>query len=322
MSNARTKNAEPLWRRLRMTLLEVPATRLALAIVPRLPRGAVLGLARFAANAGYACSPAMRRLGLTNLDLAFGDTKTPAEKRRILRESMRNFMLVLLDMIWFSRDSVARLQRWFRAAPSLQAVMAQREATVGITGHFGNWELTGRYWAEQTGGLMSVAMPLKNPAVDKLVTRVRQLNNQIVVPRDGALRKLVGFLRAGGTIGLLLDQNTPPREGGIFANFFGKPVAVSPAAGVLATMTRARILFGYTLPQPDGTYLAEAPRAIAAAEISAMDRKTATADLTQRITEFYEEAIRAHPECWLWTYRRWRYMPPGAVREDFPYYAK
>ena len=313
---------DPLWRRLRMAWVEAPATRLGLAIVPRLSRGAVLRLARSLANVGYVCAPAMRRLGLTNLDLAFGDTKTPAEKRRILRESMRNFMLVLLDMIWFSHDPVARMARWFRAAPNMQAAMAEPGATVAVTGHFGNWELTGRYWAEQTGGLMSVAMPLKNPAVDQLVMRVRHLNKQTVIPRDGALRKLIGYLRGGGSIGLLLDQNTRPRDGGIFVNFFGKPVAVSPAGGLLATMTHARIIFACTRPQADGTYLGETPRVIPAAEVSAMNRKTATTDLTQRITGFYEEAIRAHPECWLWTYRRWRYVPPGATRADFPYYAQ
>ena len=302
--------------------LEAPFTRLGLATIPRLPRRAVLGLARFLGRAAYVFSARSRRLGLANLDLAFGDTKTAAEKRRILRESMRNFSLVMLDLLWFSRDSAARMERWFKTAPSMQESLSSPVARVGVTGHFGNWELTGRYWALRTGSIMSVAMPLKNPAVDALLLGAREKNSQQIIAREGALKKLVRFLRDGGTVGLLLDQNTAPEEGGVFVEFFGKPVAVSPAAGILAPMTGAEILFGYALPRPDGTYLGETPHAISPAEIAALDRATAAQELTQRITAFYEEAIRARPECWLWSYKRWRHMPAGMPTAGFPYYAK
>lgn len=302
--------------------LEAPLLRLALEVVPRLPRRVVLALARGGGAAAYLFSKRTRRLGLTNLDVAFGDQKTPAEKRRILRESLRNLALVLLDLLWFSRDSEARMARWFVAAPNLEAALTVPGARVGVTGHFGNWELVGRYWALRTGKMMSVARPLKNLAVDQLIQRAREDNNQQVIPRAGALRKLAQFLRAGGTVGLLLDQNTKPAEGGIFVDFFGRPVAVSPAAGVLTILTHAQILFAYARPQSDGTYVGELPHMIAPAEVAGLPRKTAAAELTQRITAFYEEAIRAYPECWLWSYKRWRYIPAGMDAADFPDYAR
>ncbi len=122
-------------------------------------------------------------------------------------------------------------------------------------------------------------------------------------------------------MGLLLDQNTAPDEGGVFVEFFGKPVAVSPAAGLLAPSARASVLFGYALPQPDGTYLGEMPHVIPAAEVAALDRADAAREITRRITLFYEEAIRARPEGWLWSYKRWRYIPAGVSPEGFPSYA-
>ena len=309
------------WLRLRQAL-EAPAMRLGLALVPRLPRGAVLALARGLGTAAYLFSARTRRLGLANLDLAFGAAKAPAEKRRILRESLRNFSLTMLDLLWFSRHSEARMARWLAVTSGMRDAMANRVARVGVTGHFGNWELIGRYWALAAGGLTSVAMPLKNPAVGELLRAARELTGQQIVEREGALKKLVRCLRAGGTVGLLLDQNTAPDEGGTFADFFGKPASVSPAAGSLASLTGAEIIFAYDLPQPDGTYLGEMPHRIPAAEIATLDRATAAQELTQRITGFYEEAIRAHPECWLWSYKRWRHVPPGTPKDGFPYYAK
>ena len=207
-------------------------------------------------------------------------------------------------------------------APGFRETMAGRTARVGVTGHFGNWELIGRYWALQCGSTMSVAMPLKNAAVDALLQRMRENTGQQVVPREGALKKLVRHLRAGGTVGLLLDQNTAPDEGGVFVEFFGKPVAVSPAAGILAPMTGAEIIFAYALPGADGTYRGELTHVIPAAEIAALERGRAAQELTQRVTTFYEEAIRSRPECWLWSYKRWRHIPEGMAREGFPDYAK
>ena len=302
--------------------LEAPLLRFGLAVVPRLPRRAVRGLARLAGTAAYYASARDRRIGLENLDLAFGETKTAGEKRRILRESLRNFSLTMLDLLWFSRDPAARMERWLAVEPGMRDVMARRVARVGVTGHFGNWELVGRYWALAAGGLTSVAMPVKNPAVDRILRRARELTGQQIVEREGALKKLVRCLRDGGTVGLLLDQNTDPEEGGTFADFFGKPVAVSPAAGSLASMTGAEIIFAYALPQPDGTYRAELPHRIPAEEIAAMDRAAAAQELTRRITGFYEEAIRARPDCWLWSYKRWRHVPAGTSPEGFPSYAR
>jgi len=300
--------------------LEAPFTRLGLAVIPRLPRWAILGLARAMGNAGYWFSARSRRLGMANLDLAFGGTKTPAEKKWILRESLRNFSLVILDLLWFSRDSVARMDRWFEVAPSLQKLMTSTVAHVGVTGHFGNWEMTGRYIARSTGSLMSVAMPLKNPAVDRLLQEAREKNGQQIIERKGALRKLVRCLKSGGTVGLLLDQNTSPREGGVFVDFFGLPVAVSSAAGLLASMTDSEIFFAYTLPCADGGYRGEMPHMISPEEIAAMDRDGRVMELTRRITGFYEEVIRARPECWLWSYKRWRYVPEGMSPDQFPFY--
>jgi len=318
---AAMKRKPGVFKRLRKAL-EAPLMRLGLWGVPRLPRAAVCLLARGLGWAAYAGSGRTRRLGLENLDLAFGQEKTPAEKRRILRRSLQNFSLVMLDLLWFTRDAPARMERWFRAAPSMTAALDGRRGRVGVTGHFGNWELMGRYWGLKSGGIMSVAMPVKNPAVDALLQDVREDNGQQVVAREGALKKLVRHLREGGTTGLLLDQNTAPEEGGVFVDFFGKPVAVSPAAGILASMTGTEIIFGYALPQGDGSYLGEIPHIIRAEEIAALDRADASRDITRRITGFYEEAIRARPDGWLWSYKRWRYIPAGMPPDGFPSYAQ
>ena len=316
MTSSRSKRKR-LLRRIRAPF-ETGLVRLGMALVPRIPRRGILALARLLGTCA-TLAPHLRHLARANLDLAFGDTLTPREKSRIHKQSLQNFALVLLDLFWFARNSRDRIARHVKLAPSLQRAVDFTGPLVGVTGHFGNWELVGRTFGMTPRGILSVAKPLKNPAVDRLLRQAREDTGQRIVERDGALKKLIRCLRSNGLVGLLLDQNTKPEEGGVFVPWFGTPATISPAAARLASATGADIAFAHFLPDARGNYLGEASGWLTAAEI-----KTLTPDaIDRRIAHFYETAIRHRPECWLWAYKRWRWIPPDTPSTTpFPYYAK
>jgi Kdo2-lipid IVA lauroyltransferase/acyltransferase len=35
----------------------------------------------------------------------------------------------------------------------------------------------------------------------------------------------------------------------------------------------------------------------------------------------FEPVFREYPECWMWMYKHWRYLPPGAREGEYPAYA-
>lgn len=295
------------------------SVRAALALIPRLPRAAVLVLARGLGWAGYLAAGRLRRVGLANLEQALGAGLTPARRRRILRASCRNFALVALDVIWFSRDSARRLARNVVWEGDLAASFGDR-ACVCVTGHLGNWELLGQFVAWGGYPLSSVATPLKNPAVDRLFTRLREAGGQVIIPRAGAVRALLNILRRRGRVGLLLDQNTLVSEGGLFVDFFGLPATVSPAGAALACRTGARIVFGFCLPRADGRYDLVVPPPLEPSPDRASG-ESQVRELTQRIVRCYEEQIRRHPECWLWMYKRWKHIRPGDDPRRYLFYS-
>ena len=88
----------PPWR----AKLELALCKLGLLAVPPLPRRMVVALAHTIAAVAWLVARRERRIGLANLDLAYGATLTPAAKRAILRESFYTFALLLLDVFWFS----------------------------------------------------------------------------------------------------------------------------------------------------------------------------------------------------------------------------
>jgi lauroyl/myristoyl acyltransferase len=300
--------------------LEAALARGAYRVLSALPRPCVVALARGLGTLAYWAAPALRRVGRANLDVAFRDAKSAPEKRAILLESCRRFALVILDIFWFARDTRARIGKYVRFEPETADFLDER-AAVCLTGHFGNWELLGQAATVRGMKLHSVAMPLKNPAVDEMLIRSREAAGAKIIRRQGAVRRLLEVLRGGGKVALLLDQNTALSEGGIFVDFFGVPATVSPAGAMLACRTGADIVFGFCLPERGGRYRVHAAGRLRPPEPSRGRAGQPVLDLTREITAVYEQQIRKHPENWMWMYKRWKHIRPGDPGKGYPFYS-
>lgn len=306
------------WKEYRQKL-EFPLTRLGMALIPRLPRRLIVGLARLLGRAAYLVAARERRVGLANLDVVYGATLTAAEKQRILRGAFQTFALVLLDVFWFSRRTAERLRRHVHFDASLEPMFVPA-AQICITAHLGNWEIVGMAVTLRGFPLTSVAAPLANPAVDRMFIASRQLSGQVIVPQQGALRQLLKALRHNGKIALVLDQNTPLAEGGMFVPFFGLPAPVSSAPALLALRTGADIFTGGGVPDAHGEYTVFINHRIRTADYASLPEAEALRALTEETVRGTEALIRAHPDKWLWMYKRWKHALPGDDRSRYPYY--
>jgi Kdo2-lipid IVA lauroyltransferase/acyltransferase len=294
-----------------LTILVYPLT----IGIPLLPRKAVLAFARFLGTLSYWLAFSERKVALANLDLAFGGTKSRAEKRAIARASFQTFYRVILDFAWFSRHSRERIERWVRFDPSF-APFFDSPAAIGVTAHFGNWELMGQAAVMKGVSLVSVAAMFPSERLNRLVTRKREQLGMEIIPRAGALKRLLRILKGGGRVALLMDQNTRLYEGGVFIDFFERPATMSAAAAVLAGRTGAVVVPALGLALPDGSCL------IYSTGVLTPGADGAGESLNQRIADAFESEIRKHPGQWLWMYRRWKYIPAGRQAADFPFYAR
>ena len=308
-------------KRLRQTM-EVWLTRFGLLVIPRLPRRIVVWLARTSGRIAYYLDGHGRRVGQANLDIAYGETKSPSEKNAILRAAFQSFALTLFDVLWFTRDSVNRLKRYVHFDDNAWQALSQHEPQLLVTGHLGNWETIGQAVAAHGFPIHSVAAPLRNPRVESLFTPSRQLTGQKIVHKEGALRTMMTVLSRDEKVAILLDQNTKPGDGGVFVPFFGLPVPVSTAPAAVAMRTGANLIFGYGVPQPDGTYRVVVLDTMVVDKVDKKSEQDAVDDLTTTILGKAEEAARQYPEYWMWMYKRWKYVAPGYERSDFPWYAK
>jgi Kdo2-lipid IVA lauroyltransferase/acyltransferase len=291
-------------------------TALGWSVIPWLPRGAVTGLARGLGRMAWRLAAEPRRLARANVEAAYGGTLSPAAADAIVRAAFQSFALTLLDLFWFGVFARRRLARHVRYDASCAPCWREEGPWIFLTAHLGNWEVLGRAMAARGYPTASVAAPLKNPLVDRWVNRLRRATGQRIETRTGALRALLRALRGKQSVALLIDQNVPPARGGVYVDFFGLPAPITQAPAALARHTGAPLAFMICVHDGRGGYTVrmEVPGPVAA---DADD-----AAVTQHVAQVLENLIRATPGQWLWMYKRWKRIPPGADPARFPFYAQ
>jgi len=308
------------YKRLRKRIrhpLETAAFFAGLTVIPLLPQRALSALARFSGRLAFHLDRRGRVVGEANLKIAFDGEKSPEEQRQILRASYCTIARTLLDMLWLHRHTDRRISRLMKFDPSTDPLFHDKRQII-VSAHFSNWEAFGLALARRGLVLHSIAMPVKNPRVDQKITTLRETTGQQIIPRAGALIKLLRILRKNGKVAFLADQNTSEKEGGLWVDFFGLPTPITSAPAMLAAKTGSEIVVAFAQPQQDGGYTV---RLTARFDPPARQDQEAIQQLTQALTTEIERQIRQHPECWLWTYKNWREIPFGANRVAFPFYA-
>ena len=151
--------------------------------------------------------------------------------------------------------------------------------------------------------MMSVAKNIGTRGMTRLLMKARRSIGQEIVPADGAFRPLMAGIKAGRSLGLLVDQAVDADEGGIWVRFFGRPIPVSAAPAFFAAKAGVPIAVAWSRPLPDGRYRCEVVDTISADEAKDIWRTT------QRCTTDIERIVRRHPSRWVMNYNFFRNVP-------------
>lgn len=279
-----------------------------------LPRAAARAVGAGVGAAAYFLLGRLRKTGLRNLEIAFPE-KTLAERERILRTVYRNLGWLLGEfckMPGYTRENT----RGFLRYDGLEHYLAARERGKGVlivTGHLGAWELSSYYHSLMGYPMSLVIRRLDNAKVDRLVNTIRCLHGNRVLHKDDFARGLLGAMRQGETVGILMDTNmTPPQ--GVFVPFFGRLACTASGMARVALKTGAAVLPGFMVwEEAEKKYVLRFGEEIPL--VATGDDEADALANTARFTAAIEEYVRRYPEQWLWVHRRWKTRPDG-TRED------
>jgi KDO2-lipid IV(A) lauroyltransferase len=296
-------------RQLRRLLLYL-GCRAILAGLALLPRRAALALGRGLGWLAYLGSTRHRRMADDNLRRAFGAALPAPERARLARASFSHLGMLCADAACFPRLATAPIETIaaYEGLEHLRAAAAEGRGVLVFSGHFGHWELVALLQHRLGVPMAMVVRPLDNPHFDRLLTRLRRLTGNDVLPKRNAARGVLRALRQGKAVALLIDQNVRG-AGGVFIEFFGVPASTTPSLGTFALKSGAPIVPVFSYPLPDGRLLVRYHPPLRPARRGTLQDDIAA--ITRACTALLEEEIRARPDCWLWMHDRWRTRPPA-----------
>lgn len=289
---------------------------LALVILVPLPRRALFAICDFLSCVMYHFDGRGKRRSLENLHVirgtCTGDEGTvkfdpdsgPYHPTRaealIIRRAYRNMARAVGYAFWTLVNAKARCRATGEMGASAKAFLAAHKPAVTVSGHIGCWEILSQLAYLEGHEMMSVAKNIGTSGMTKLLMAARRSIGQEIVSADGAFKPLMAGIKAGKSLGLLVDQKVSPEKGGIWIRFLGKPIPVSAAPAFFAAKAKASTIVAWSHPLKDGRYRCE--------EITTYPPEAAR-DIwrfTQNCAAALERVIRRHPSCWVLNYNYFR----------------
>jgi len=290
--------------------LEYAAAWPFIKILGALPRRLSRALAIALAMVIYLLHGRLRRVGMRNLALAFPE-KSESERARILRGEFASLGRQLAEVCQFPHYTLANVEDVvvYDGLENFEAAYARGKGVLFLTAHFGGWEISAFAHSLHGHPLHVVMRPMDNQYLDRLIQGYRTLHGNKTVAKDDFVRGLLAAMKAGETVGILMDTNmTPPQ--GVFVNFFGIPACTASGLARIALKTGAAVVPGFTIWDADlGKYRLRFDPAVEL--IRTGDLEADIVANTQKFTSVIEDYVRQYPEQWLWVHRRWKTRPEG-----------
>ena len=262
-------------------------------------------LAKFLAFAFMKLKKKRFHIVMTNLNLAFGETKSKEEKLEIAKKCYYNFAKYLgINFILNQNTTKQKIlkQVVFKNEHFLLDAIRSGRPIIVTTAHFGQWEIFPLAVAAHFGPSSVLGRKLDSSVMDKILRANRAQFDVELIDKDGGAKDILKALKARRIVGILVDQNTAPKDG-IKVQFFGKDVLHTPAASVLAQKTNALIInaFIYQKGENLNEICFEEP-----IDISTFDKEDAVQKATQMQCSACEEMVRARPEEYFWFHQRFK----------------
>src|SRR5512146_786211 len=227
--------------------LEYAPLWLFVKTVGALPRPLARMVAIALAQTLYLIRGRLRRVGMRNLELALPEL--PLRRRRqIVRGVFTSLGRLLAEVCLFPRYTRENIESVavYEGFENFDAAQRRGKGVLFLTAHLGGWEIGSFAHSVYGHPLRVVVRPLDNPYLDRMVTRYRTLFGNTTFEKQDFARGLLAAMKAGETVGLLMDQNVmPPR--GVFVDFFGIPAYTASGIARVALHTDCAVVPAFTI---------------------------------------------------------------------------
>jgi len=272
-----------------------------------LPRFVVKSIGCFFGYLGQLLNARNARVVDRNLELCYPEYSLEKRKQIATKLITHNALLSKeVATAWVgSEESIRNYISGVSGEEIVKAASENNQPLVICVPHIGNWEFFW-HWLQMNYPAISMYSPAQYESLDKMMLDARQRFGGRPFATDN--KGIMGLLRAlkkGGMMMILPDQ-VPKNEGGVFAPFFGIEVFTMTLVHKFVEKTGAQLCFGTCIRQPDSKYQVELEKAN-------FDSVNLDAEMfCGLMNKQLEKIITRNPEQYQWNYKRFKRLPDGS----------
>jgi KDO2-lipid IV(A) lauroyltransferase len=180
---------------------------------------------------------------------------------------------------------------------TLDEVKNLKNGALALTGHFGNWDVLGGFFASIGVPLYTIGRRARSQIGQSILEKIRSDNGVTTLWRDDehSAKEIVSLFKSGKLVAALIDQDTPVRS--IFVNFFGAPVKTPSGIVTLANRFNRPIYISFIAQEQDLSYTIYVER---------VDPNLSEVEVLELYHKQLEAIIHKYPHQWVWFHKRWR----------------
>ncbi len=291
-----------------------PLFRLFGFFISLLPYRAIHALGRFSGYCAFYLHRPFRKKALSNLAIAYGNTKSEAERKKIAIASFQNLMITLLEFLRLKR-SKGKLEEIVTLEENSEVVklLKKKQGVIFLTGHQANWEIPFLAVTDRFPGI-AIGRPIKNQWLYNWVLSVREMNGGKIVMPKSAIRQGLRALKEGKFLGIVGDQAYPSSP--YYYPLFGTRAWTASTPALLAYKTNSPLVVGIT-KRINGRYIVTGSPPIW--PNLDMPIKEEVPRMMDQAMACLEKSIKEYPEQWMWVHDRWKQQGIDHVKRIYRY---
>jgi KDO2-lipid IV(A) lauroyltransferase len=250
---------------------------------------------------------------MNNLRNSFPE-KSETEIKAIAKKFYRHFSDVLIEILKMIHLSPQELADRIKVKNPevLNDLYSRNRSVIAVVGHYNNWEWilgTKPYVPHYS---MAIYKPLNNKYFNRFLVKNRSRYGVELISMRETLRKILHYQKNNKVTlcAFITDQSPVWEETQYWTNFLNQLTPVYLGIEKMAIKTGQAVVYLHVHKISRGRYEMEVIKLFDSAD------NLSPYEITNKHLAVLENYIKAQPEFWLWTHRRWKLTPRMLKEQD------
>ena len=252
-----------------------------------------------------------KKVVLQNIKNSFPE-KSENEINQICKNFYKHFCDLVVESLKIFTISEKQVQKRmiFTNPEVINKYFDQNRSVIIAGGHYNNWEL----FAVAVDGIIKhktagIYKPLSNKYFDEKMRVTRSKYGLNMIPTKAVKRFLDDNINTPTATIFGADQSPSNPNSAYWMKFLNQDTGVLFGTEKFAKEYNFPVIYGRLNKVKRGHYTLDF------FDVTDKPNETAYGEITEKITLLLEKDIRAIPQYWLWTHRRWKHKKPEGYQK-------